>query len=182
VQRVVRNAVPRIADFSLLYVVDGGFVVCAASAHATRDGDRLVRTLGRVHRVKRSDAVSSVAQVTRTGQPLLRTRIRLDARRADTPADNKSLVAELHRRLAPRSALVVPVIANDMVLGAISLCYSESGRRYTSRDLPAASQVAREIGRLLSKFVLRDATIRLRPAARGARQGAALRRRVVSRD
>jgi hypothetical protein len=179
IQRLVRDSVPRLADFSLAHLAHRASVTCIACAHATRDGARLVRALGRAHLVQKSDDVSAVAQVLRTGQPVLRVAIRFDAQPVPLLVDP---VADLHRRLAPCSALVVPIHGVDEILGAVSLCYSESGRRYTRRDIPTASKLAGEIGRLLSEPVPTNGTRRLRPAARHARQGAPIRRRVDSRD
>ena len=45
-------------------------------------------------------------------------------------------------KLGVRSALVVPISVAPTVLGAISLCYAESGRHYTNQDLPLARRLA----------------------------------------
>jgi hypothetical protein len=178
IQRLVRGAVPQLADFSLAYLTEGVGVTCVASAHVTRDGGRLVRALARQHRIRRSDRLSAVAQVFRSRRPLLRTAIRVEGRVPVREDD----VTRLHRLLAPRSALVVPIADDTTIYGVVSLCYSESGRVYTRQDIPAAASMAGRIARLLSGAAVPHGTVRLRPAARDARQGTTLRRRVVPRN
>jgi GAF domain-containing protein len=137
-QRIARTIVPHFADFCFIFLASGANVRCAASAHATHDGQRLVRRFARVYRITRNDPVSTVAQVLRTGRPRLRADIRSEA--AAPVSDVQVLV--LHRRLGARSALVVPIGDMPNVLGAISLCYAGSGRRYTTQDLSMPCHLA----------------------------------------
>jgi GAF domain-containing protein len=74
-------------------------------------------------------------------------------------------VTELHRRLAPTSALVVPIVHDTRVLGALSLCYSHSGRAYAARHVAAAERLAARIARSL--FPAPPITTLLDPHARG---------------
>jgi GAF domain-containing protein len=157
-QRLARAAVPRLADFCLIFLVEDGGVRCVGSAHATDEGDRLLRRLNRVYKITRNDPVSTVAHVLRTGQPKLRSEIRSEA--VAPLADLR--VFTLHRRLGVRSALVVPIGASPDVLGAISLSQAESGRHYTSQDVP----IARRLADLTAGFLReRDRTANARPHA-----------------
>src|SRR5215216_1405291 len=131
VERTAREAVPALADFCFVHLVAGRGITCIAGTHATREGRRTLRALMRRHRIRPDDRVSAVAQVVRTRQPLVRVDIRPDT---DTNVRTNS-VGALHRRLDPRSALVVPIVYNDALLGTLSLCYSESGRSYAARHL-----------------------------------------------
>jgi hypothetical protein len=83
--------------------------------------------------------------VIRTGRPKLRTEIRSEV--AAPVTDLR--VFMLHRRLGVRSALVVPIADAAGVLGAISLSYADSGRRYTAQDVPEA----RRVGTLTAAFL-----------------------------
>jgi hypothetical protein len=91
-------------------------------------------------------------------------------------------VADLHRRLACRSALVVPLIVGSQVLGAVSLCYAGSGRTFGPADLAAGQRVAREIARVVVPSDPVNATLPVRPATRDAGRRTTLRRRVAARS
>jgi GAF domain-containing protein len=179
VERTARQAVPALADFCLVHLVSRGAITGVAAAHGTRDGVRLVRALMRTYRIAPSDPDSAVAYVIRTRRPLLRTAIQMDtavARRAD------GRIAELHRLLATRSALVMPIRARDGVLGTLTLCYSHSGRSYARGDMAAAARVAARIASALVPAGPPHGSLGLRPAARNARQGPTGRRRLAARN
>jgi GAF domain-containing protein len=176
-EQVARRAVPAFADFTLVFIVTGRTIVGVASAHATPAGDRLLRDLQRVYRIRRDDLHSTVAHVIRTGRPAMRRRIL-----HETPsAAARGSVADLHHRLACRSALVLPIRVGDTVTGAVTLCYAGSGRTYASSDLAGARRVAQEIARTVSP-PLPHAEQRLRATAGDARRPAAVRRRVAPRN
>ena len=181
VRRVVREAVPGLADFALCYLSSASTIHCVAAAHATAGGTRLLRALMRAYRVRRGDRDSTVAQVIRSARPIVRTDIALDMATPRAPANARETVAALHQRLATRSALAVPVIGDGAVLGALTLCYSDSARSFSARDVPIAMRLAARIGHALTDRSS-DATVRLRSATGDARQGTTLRRRVAARN
>jgi GAF domain-containing protein len=178
IQRVLRGLIPGRADFCFVFLVAGSTIVCAAAAHGSREGTRLVRALCRIYRIRRSDRTSTVAQVIRTGRAAVRTGIHLDLSRAA----RTDQVADIHRRLAPRAALAVPIVVNTKVLGALSLCYARADRSYVPQDVPAAADLAARIARLLTRDRAPDGTLRLRAATGHARQGTTVRRRVAARN
>jgi len=182
VQRLVRGAVQRFADFSLVFVAGASTIRCVAAAHSTATGGRLLRALVRAYRVRRSDRHSTVAEVIRTAKAIVRTDIATELEVPRSASAERETVADLHRRLAPHSALAVPVIAAGSVVGALSLCYSQSQRSYGARDISVAMRLADRIGRALTGRESIDASVRLRAAARNARQGSTIRRRVAPRD
>ena len=153
VERTARDAIPNIADFCLVHVVDGTSIPCVAAHHISREKQTRLRALMRSLRIRRNDLVSSVAQVIRTKRPLLRTRVYEDPsaalRRTGKTRPGRGQVTELHRRLAPCSVLVVPIMAGSAVLGALSLCYSESRRSYATRHLGPAKRLALKIANAL---------------------------------
>jgi len=61
---------------------------------------------------------------------------------------------QLIRQLDLRSAIIVPLRADSRVVGAITLVTSESGRRYTERDLAVADDLARRAGDAIQKALL----------------------------
>jgi GAF domain-containing protein len=171
IDEIARRAVPALADFAMVFVVAGRSIVGIASAHVSPGGERLLRALRRVYRVRPEDLHSTVAQVVRTGRPSLRTDI-LNENHSRAP---RGSVADLHRRLACRSALVLPIRVGETVTGAVSLCYAGSGRTYSASDLADARRVAREIARAVPS-ALPHAAPRLRAATGDTRRHTAIRR------
>ena len=176
VQRSARHAVPALADFCLVHLVCGRTIRCVAGAHATRPGARAIRELMTTHRIRLNDRDSTVAHVVRSGRATLRTEIHQDP---DTA--RAGVVAALHRRLAPTSALVVPIVHGGAVLGALSLGYSHSGRSYAARHVASARRLATHIAGVLLPPTGIDAAMGLRAAAH-AGHTSALRRRVAARN
>jgi GAF domain-containing protein len=144
-ERLSRAAVPALADFCLVYLVDGGQLRCVASAHATRAGDRLLRALNKVYKITRDDRESTVAQVVRLRRPSLRAEIRPEHQTPDRLVARLARVFDIHRQLAARSALVVPIEGRAGVLGAVAFSYAQSRRHYKPADLPMAERVAHQI-------------------------------------
>jgi GAF domain-containing protein len=165
--RAARDAFPRLADFCLVHVATPRTLRCVAAAHRTRHLARDMRSLVSTHRIRRDDLASTVAFVVRSRKPALRTEIYRDDDRY------RSAAARLQRKLAPISALVVPVIRDDEVLGAVSLCYSHSGRSHGPQHVPLAERLAARIAAALT--AASHASSRLRSAARHARQRRTIR-------
>jgi len=177
IQQIARGAVPALADFAVVFVVAGRSIVGIASAHANPRGDKLLRALQRVYRIRRDDLQSTVAQVVRTGRPSLRRTIVMES----APAAPRGSIADLHRRLACRSALVLPIRVGETVTGAVTLCYAGSGRSYVPADLAGARRIAREVERTVPP-PLPHAASRLRATAGDSGRHATVRRRVASRN
>jgi GAF domain-containing protein len=177
IQGIARRTVPALADFAMVFVVAGRSIVGIASAHSSPTGARLLHALRRIYRVSRDDLHSTVAQVIRTGRPLLRRSIRYDGQ-----TEQRGSVDDLHRRLACRSALVLPIWIGSTVAGAVTLCYAGSGRSYGPADLAGARRVARALARTVPAALPNAAASRLRPPAGDARRHTPLRRRVAARN
>jgi signal transduction histidine kinase len=65
---------------------------------------------------------------------------------------------ELARALQFHSLMVVPITARGRVLGYLTLCMTESGRRFTESDLALAEDLARRAGTAIDNArLLRDA-------------------------
>jgi hypothetical protein len=118
-----------------------------------------------------------VAQVVRTGRPSLRRTIVMES----APAAPRGSIADLHRRLACRSALVLPIHVGETVTGAVTLCYAGSGRSYAPADLAGARRIAGGIEHTAPSPLPHGAP-RLRAATGDARRHATVRRRVASRN
>jgi len=152
------GVVPRVADFCFVFRAHGSAIRCVACAHRSRDGQRLVRAFARAYHLTRNDPVSTVAHVIRTGRPKLRAEIRPEA---SVPLIDLRVFA-LHRALGARSALVVPIGAAPNVIGALSLAYSDSRRRYTWEDVAAARRLAATSAVFLQRPLASRRPLRLR--------------------
>src|SRR5207302_5957571 len=72
---------------------------------------------------------------------------------------------ELAQAMAYASYLVVPLIARERTLGALSLVSAGSGRRYTAEDVPLAEDIARRAAVAIDNARLyRQSEARLRAA------------------
>jgi GAF domain-containing protein len=160
-KRVARSIVPSRADFCFIHLADGEQLRCVASAHATRQGQRVISELDRVYRIRRTDPESTVAQVVRSGRPQLRSEIAVDAGTHLSPR-----VANVHRQLGPRSAIVVPLLSGDRVIGALTLGYADSDRRYTAQHVAGAKRLAKQITGCLVDG--QAASLMVKPLARAA--------------
>ncbi|MBI4493922.1 MAG: GAF domain-containing protein [Chloroflexi bacterium] len=138
-QRVVRLALPALADWCGVDIVEeDGQIHRLAVAHVDPDKDALAHELRRYP--PDPSRPEGVPRVLRTGQSLLLPDVS-DAMLEAAARDAEHL--RLLRALAPRSSMVVPLLARGRSLGAISLVYSESGRRCGPDDLALAEELAR---------------------------------------
>ena len=138
--RVARIAVPEIADWCIVDIVDeDGQVQRVTMAHADPEKEEMGRDyLRRFPPVPNSD--TGVSLVLRTLEPILVPEI--DEKMIEASIRDQEQF-ELIRKLRPTSAMIVPLVAHGHAVGAISLLTAESGRRYGSEDLVLAEEVAR---------------------------------------
>ena len=170
-----RGAFPRLADFYFIHVATPRTLRCVGAGHRAREFARQMRTMVGTRPIRRDDLASTAAFVARSGKPVLRPGIYRDDDRA-----RRSASAVLQRKLAPTSALVVPVMRDDQIVGTLSLCYSHSGRSHGPQHVPLAERLAARIASALT--AASHAASRLRSAARHARQRTAIRQRMGPRD
>jgi PAS domain S-box-containing protein len=137
---VAHAAVPAVADWCTVHVVEGADLRPLAVAHADPQkvlfAEELLARYG-----KDAGSQQAAALVVETGQPRLFTEL-------STDLVERAAVDELHadllRELGLRSFMCVPLVAFDRVLGAITLVTSEeSGRSYDEADLGFAEELAR---------------------------------------
>jgi PAS domain S-box-containing protein len=139
-EQLARLAVPRIADFCVVDVVEGeaGFERLGV-AHVDPAKELLLRqeTHFATGVVSRDHPV---VRVMMEAKPWL-------VREVDPDVVRASALNESHLRIledvAPRSLMTVPLVASGKVLGALTLVVSDSGRRYGDDDLALAEELAR---------------------------------------
>ena len=136
-EAVARAAVPSVADWASVHIVDEGVVLQVALAHV--DAQKIVFAEELEQRYPPNEQ-SAVAEVIRTGRSQLVSEL-TDAMVREGAVDD--LHYELLRELGVESFVCVPLSVQDRVLGAITLATAESGRRYDETDLLFAEELGR---------------------------------------
>lgn len=137
---VVQMAIPGLADWCALYLVDETLNVSRlVTAHRNPEKKAAAE---RIRQLEGDwlDPSSELAQVIRTGKSVLHEEISNEqlARRARTAEQLRLL-----RGLGLRSAVIVPLRVPGRTVGALALATSESHRRLTTEDQELAEQLGR---------------------------------------
>ena len=138
--RVARLAVPTLADWCAVDVLgDDGELERLAVAH--QDPEKVALAYDLQERYPSNpESPTGVHRVLSTGEPQLMPEIpRRLLEDAAVDDEHWRIIGEL----GLRSYMVVPLVARDKTLGAISLVTAESGRTYGEADLELAQEVAR---------------------------------------
>jgi signal transduction histidine kinase len=136
--RMVRLSVPFLGDLCAVDLLEtDGAIRRAACAHVDATKEGLAVEAGARYGFSAS-APQSVPAVVRSRRPTLVS----PATSADLEleAENEQQF-QLFRQLGASSWMVVPMIARDSVLGAVTLAITESDRRYDQADLRFAEAV-----------------------------------------
>ncbi len=155
---VAQLAVQSIADWCLVYLLEGEQVRRAQVAHRSPEHRELAAALQRLPLDMHQPFLPREVMMRR--EPLLVSR--LSAEQLTAMAQGPEHLALL-QRLEPRSLLCVPLIAGERPLGALLLLSSTPGRTYDASNL----EFARGLGRLTSLAV---ENARLYQSARRATQ------------
>jgi signal transduction histidine kinase/CHASE3 domain sensor protein len=174
---VVRLAVPRIADWSSVHLIENGEIHSAEIAHADPAKIAIVQ---RIHETypPRSDRDIGAVRAIRTGKAELYPEV-TDEFLSQIAYDAEHL--ELLRELKIKSAMVAPLIARGETFGAITFA-AEQPRRYGSDDLAFAEDIAHHVALALQNARLYTSSqhaIQVRDEAIRARDEVL---RVVSHD
>jgi len=139
VRAVARLAVPQIADWCTLQIVepDDTFRILALE-HADPSRVELAWRYARMAPATLADEHGAGA-VIRTGQTEHIDWITTQMLEAGVRDPDR---LELLRRIGPRSALVVPLTVRDRTFGALTLASAESERRFDDRDRALAEDLA----------------------------------------
>ncbi|MEO5965511.1 MAG: GAF domain-containing protein, partial [Candidatus Limnocylindrales bacterium] len=135
---IARHAVPRIADWCSIALLEGGELRQLVVEHPDPRKAELARDLRRRYPIDMTSDVGA-AGVVRTGEPQLMTEIPqalIDA--AATTEELRIILDEL----GLQSLMCVPLHSRDGPLGAITLVGAESGRRFGPDDLVFAQALA----------------------------------------
>jgi PAS domain S-box-containing protein len=135
---VARLAVPVLADWCAVDLVEGGRKRRIASSHVDPAKVEAAGELER-HELTALEGTTGISEIVRTGNPEFVPEIRTDTHRAS--AHDQALLALLDQ-LQVRSYIGVPLVARGETIGAISFGMRESGRRHTRADLDFAQALA----------------------------------------
>lgn len=137
-QHVANLAVPTLADWCVVDLAEAREIRRIAIAHVDPSRVAVARELQERYPDDPRASVG-VSHVLRTGQPELLEEITDEMIQAGA-RDSEHL--RLLRELQLRSYLIVPMVARDRTLGAITLAAAESGRNYSAPDLSLAEDLA----------------------------------------
>jgi signal transduction histidine kinase len=135
---VVELAVPSIADWSAVHLLEGRQIHTAEVAHADPRKIAIVHVLQEKYPA-RFDSNDRVARVIRTGKGELYPDISNELLRQGVQNEEH---LSLLRQLKLKSVMIVPLNAAGETFGAITFVTGE-GRRYDANDLAFAEDVAR---------------------------------------
>lgn len=159
-------SVPYFADYCFVYLTDEAMAVRHfAAAHAEPERADLVKSL-RFHLMS-AEVPSAAAELLRKGKPEIFSDI--SENWLETFACGLENL-EILQKLDFRSALVVPLIARGVPLGAITFMASESRPPYSYNDLSLADELARRSALFLENARLYHQVIVERDKAEKASQ------------
>ena len=162
--QLARVIVPQLADWCAVHIVENGEARQLAVAHVDPKKVEFARELN--HRYPpRADAPTGVPNVLRTRRPEVYAEVTDDMLVAGA-VDAEHL--RISRELGLESALIVPMLSGEDVIGALTLVSAESGRRYSERDLPLATELARRAAIAVEHARLHQQAVEARKAAERA--------------
>lgn len=163
--QVARLAVPELADWCAVDLLseDGTQIERLAVAHVDPAMVRWAQELGDRYRPS-LDAARGVARVIRAREPEFVPEVTDELLVAASEGDPERL--EILRRLGLRSAIVVPLVAHDRPLGALSLIRSSAEECYTDEDVDLAVDLSRRAAMAVEAALLFRQTQRQAEAAR----------------
>ncbi len=151
---IARLAVPRLADWCVVHLVrEDGSVSPLAVAHIDPERVAWARRLQEQYPAD-PDVDQGVVRAVRTGRPELVPEV-TDAMLVSVARDPEHLA--MLRLVGLTSAMIVPMIARERSVGAISFAAAESGHRYDEQDLELTQELARRAALAVDNARLYDA-------------------------
>lgn len=138
-QVLARLAVPRLADWCTVTILDERGAVLRKAAHADPAKEATLQELIDHHPLD-LDAEHGVGKVLRTGQSEFLPEVPTALLEL---ANHDPHLLPILRHLGVRSAIIVPLVARGHTFGAMSFLLTESKRRYTAADLALAEDLGR---------------------------------------
>jgi PAS domain S-box-containing protein len=141
-ERVARSAVPVLADWCTLNLVDAfGSLYTETTAHVDPEHEELARAMRRAYPRRQEEGRSPAISVLHSGASRIIEEID-DAILERISTDEEHLA--MWKQLAPKSVMIVPLAIHGRTLGTLSLiATAASNRRYTRADLAVAEDLGR---------------------------------------
>jgi PAS domain S-box-containing protein len=138
---LARLAIPELADWCIVDVLsdDGQTLREVTVAAADPDKEELLREMRARYRPT-VDSPQPAARALETGKTQLYPEFNPDNLRS-TARDDYHF--RLLTRLDPHAAVAVPLVAREHTVGALTLAWSESNRRYDDAEIALAEELAR---------------------------------------
>ncbi len=152
---VARLALPVLADWCLVDVVEDGYIRRVASTHRDPEKEKALREIERHYPVD-WDSRSPVVDVLRTGKPKWLAELSPATIRAFARDERHR---ELIEALEPDSCIIVPFIVRERTLGAMSLFASAPRPRYGADDLAFAQDLASRAALAIDNARLHEAVV-----------------------
>ena len=154
-EQLGRLVVPELAEIAVVDVLEeSGTIKTAVAAAVDPEWARAVEAMRYEHPLSLESA-HPVAQVLRTGRPSLQVAMTADFQR--TIAEGPQHY-ELMRRLRYHSAIVVPLVARQRVLGTLSLLRTEGSESFSEGDMVLPADLARRAALAIDNARLFEAT------------------------
>ena len=138
-QQLARLAIPYLGDACIIDLVDGKQVINTVVAHIDAQSEDLLREISRKY-PPALDGSHPVAQVLRTGQPLVVDHI-------SPQLIDQVMLSDDHRafveQLPPKSCMLLPLMVRDQIIGVIALYSIQGLRRYSPEDRTVLDELAR---------------------------------------
>jgi PAS domain S-box-containing protein len=154
-RNVAQLAVPGFADWAACDLVEDGVLRRLAVAHVDPEKVRFAQELAERYPPD-PDAPTGAYAVMRTGRSELIPEV-TDEMIELVAVDEEQ--KQIIRELQLRSAVTVPLIARDRVLGVFTWVAAESGRLYTEEDLAFAEDVAKRAAIAIDNAELHSQTL-----------------------
>jgi signal transduction histidine kinase len=135
---IARLAVPRIADWCIVDVVDGAEIRRVAVAADDEVKQAALEELQK-HYPPTWDSPQPAARALRDGAPVIFEKFEGE-HLEETVIDERHLL--IMQTLDPHSAIAMPLLARGEKVGAITFAWSQTRRRYSERDLPLMEDLA----------------------------------------
>jgi signal transduction histidine kinase len=133
--RLVRIAVPRVACFAMIDLVrPGGRLERVAYGHVDESREAFLERSASF--LPEEEGLVPLARVLETGQPVLIENVERDW-------DGDSAALDRLRSLEGRSLMIVPMVADDELLGVLTFGSTRLDRFYHHQDLALARELAR---------------------------------------
>lgn len=162
---VAKLVVPFIADWCIVDILDNNQVIQrVAMAHLESSKEELAQMLNQRY-PENLNQDGKLVRVLLSGQPEVITEI-TDTHLIEAAQDAEHL--QMLRQLGLKSAIIVPLMTQGKILGAMTFVIAESERHYTTTDLPFVEDLAHRAALAVDNALLHHQTQEARQIAEQA--------------